>query len=131
MNAIELAWAAGFFDGEGNFRWNQGAPRPNRTRTYGTLRAQLAQIDRRVLDRFCGAVGVGKVRGPYLKKGRGNPDYFVYSASGREAVHVFNVLEPYLSPIKQAQWHEAYVKFEEQEQRPLLPLGRKRKTNGS
>lgn len=50
----ELAWAAGFFDGEGTASYE-------RSGQYGQLRLQVGQKDRRPLDRFCAAVGVGRI----------------------------------------------------------------------
>ena len=55
----ELAWAAGFFDGEGCFSYTEKA-------RYGV--ATITQADIRPLDRFKTAVRVGNVYGPYDKK---------------------------------------------------------------
>ena len=58
----ELAWAAGFFDGEGSMSLiKQGGHR------YPRL--HLEQVDREVLDRFNNAIGnLGIVFGPYTRK---------------------------------------------------------------
>lgn len=59
MDREALAWAAGFFDGEGHTgRATHGRKRPIVT---------ITQVDRRVLDRFRAAVGVGRVYGPYTR----------------------------------------------------------------
>jgi hypothetical protein len=61
----ELAWAAGFFDGEGCFSFTTKAG-------YGA--AAIGQVDRAPLERFQAAVGgLGKIYGPYFKiyPGRG------------------------------------------------------------
>jgi len=53
----ELAWAAGFFDGEGCFSWTKKA-------AWGC--AVIAQTNRQSLERFRLAVGgIGKIYGPY------------------------------------------------------------------
>jgi hypothetical protein len=52
----ELAWAAGFFDGEGCFSFAERA-------RYGV--ATIGQTDVQALERFRHAVGVGTIYGPY------------------------------------------------------------------
>lgn len=93
--AEHLAWAAGFYDGEGHFRINQGCP---------TVR--INQVGREVLDRFAAAVGVGKVLGPYWSY-RGGLRFarsvFSYSACGADALTVVRQLYPLLSGPKRAQ----------------------------
>lgn len=62
MDRESLAWAAGFFDGEG---WASTA-RYHRV-TGGmtaTLTLGIGQADREVLDRFASIMGVGSVTGP-------------------------------------------------------------------
>jgi hypothetical protein len=49
---VELAWAAGFFDGEGTVGAYLDKRRPNYT-----LRLSVAQVDERLLRRFAVAVG--------------------------------------------------------------------------
>jgi hypothetical protein len=67
MNREELAWAAGFFDGEGYVGGEQQEGRSVR------LVIQVAQADPRPLERLCAALG-GNVHGPYE---RGNRPYWV------------------------------------------------------
>ena len=62
----ELAWAAGFFDGEGCIllHTSKGG------KTHGTNKwryphLHVRQVDRRPLDRFRKALGFGRVYGPY------------------------------------------------------------------
>ena len=80
MNREELAWAAGFFDGEGC--------------TYSTISenrvvvgVMVSQASRDLLDRFREAVGFGKVYGPYKNNGSFSkgPKYS-WSAPGLERV---------------------------------------------
>lgn len=63
----ELAWAAGFWDGEGcmNFTDNLGTLADGSRKRYRQWHAVIGQKNRRVLDRFQKAVGMGKVYGPY------------------------------------------------------------------
>ena len=78
MNTKESAWCAGFFDGEGCFSVHN-----SRGRLHG--QACIAQADRRVLDRFRTAVGLGQINGPYERSGN-RQHQFSYSAYGHERV---------------------------------------------
>lgn len=55
----QLAWCAGFFDGEGCVCLSKK-----------NIRIQIFQCDRDVLDRFMAATQMGIVRGPYASAGR-------------------------------------------------------------
>ena len=80
----ELAWAAGFFDGEGCvYSSNMNTKRPRKGKT---IHFDIAQTDRQVLDRFTNALGIGKVYGPYPGSGKGpnNKDYYRYTLAGFE-----------------------------------------------
>ena len=97
----ELAWSAGFFDGEG---WVGAVDTPKQKRPP-FARLSVPQVDRRVLDRFRLAVGVGRVFGPYRN----------YGGPGRQtrydfvAVHlpqvqaIIAMLWAFLSPVKRVQ----------------------------
>lgn len=62
---LEVAWAAGLFEGEGCFG---SYPRG---RKHGT-QARLSMTDRDVVERFAKIVGMGTVRGPV---DRGNKEW--------------------------------------------------------
>jgi hypothetical protein len=62
VSSEEVAWAAGFFDGEGTTgTYRDGSTTTKRCR----IQISASQNDREVLDRFAMIVGVGKVGGPY------------------------------------------------------------------
>lgn len=87
----ELAWAAGFFDGEG-----YSARKAGKYPHIG-----ITQKERTVLDRFAAAVGAGKVYGPYCT----HNVRFQYHLQGARAVRcVFDRLNPYLSEPKREQF---------------------------
>ena len=94
----ELAWAAGFFDGEGCFSYTEKA-------RYGV--ATITQADIRPLDRFKTAVRVGNVYGPYDKKYPGRMSkqpQWIYRAHRREHVQAVAALLWFkLSPVKRQQ----------------------------
>jgi LAGLIDADG endonuclease len=99
----ELAWCAGFFDGEGCISC---------VRTNGlTVRLDIDQKDRQVLDRFrkaLGKDGFGLGIGLY-RKGK----LFQMYAHNSNAITIFNKIKPYLSPIKIEQGEKAIAKYTE------------------
>jgi hypothetical protein len=105
MDRHELAWAAGFFDGEG---WaNAVAQDGRRTRQP---HAQINQSDNDgipvVLARFHEAVGVGRIGGPEQKPGRA--DRYWWIASSRSDVdHVAGLLNPWLGDVKGREFENA------------------------
>lgn len=104
MSRLELAWAAGLFDGEGNAGTHVSRTGPL-GREYLYLTLQIGMADRATLERFAAAVGHGTVKGPYHSssyKPHHAPMYR-WSVQGRKAEAVANKLLPFLSPVKSAQ----------------------------
>jgi hypothetical protein len=97
MSDTELAWAAGFFDGEGHIRFSE--------RRY-SLRMSVNQCDPRPLQRFTEAVGEGKVR-PIAPHKAARPTHrpmWEWDLSGYEKVTlVYLLLRPFLSESKREQ----------------------------
>lgn len=104
LQAVELAWAAGFFDGEGCITTT--------TQPAGTyLQLRISQTDHRPLDRFSQVVGIGNVTGPYDVK-EGHQQTFYWSASGLQNTHqVLSLLWPYLSEPKREQTQRVLAKW--------------------
>lgn len=106
MNLKELAWAAGFYDGEGS---TCGGVRPDRAR--GTrLMMSITQTDPRVLKRFKAAVGVGQVNGPYDFKGnrhRQAPQWAWQCQNWRDVQVAVAKLWRFLGPVKREQIQRA------------------------
>ena len=94
MNTHELAWAAGFYDGEGCTS--------SRTKRPRAVLLQVTQKDPQLLDRFRLAVGVGRV---YPKS-----DYaFQWAVSAKADVHlVCWLLWPWLGAPKRAQFERVF-----------------------
>lgn len=108
-NPVELAWAAGFFDGEGSVFVNQGhtthAHRPGKPR-YPCVSpiASVCGCELQPLDRFARAVGGRVPTGPYKPRKVGHRPYYRWDACGRPSVHrVLSKLWPYLSTPKRQQ----------------------------
>lgn len=97
-DGVELAWAAGAFEGEGciTFKTTKG-------RRYAQLTISQHGGDEAVafLQRFVDAVGFGRVLGPYEKNtGLGTkPRYLVQLQSQKQVAAVVSALEPYMTPL--------------------------------
>lgn len=105
LNHQELAWAAGFFDGEGCSRSAGYSPR-----------VVIGQTDPRVLQRFKEAVGgLGLIYGPYdNKRGTNRPwaDRWEYAATTFESAQaVITLLWKWLSPIKREQAVRVFTRY--------------------
>ena len=74
----DLAWASGFFEGEGCL----GIYDNGRGRFY--LRAEVSNTDEDSLRRFMTAVGIGRLYGPYQKGKPSDKAVFVWQAPGFE-----------------------------------------------
>lgn len=105
MDEHELAWAAGFFDGDG---W-AALVRPKRRRS-GHPHAQINQAGAdgmpEVLPRFRDAVGVGRVAGPKIEEGR-QPIYRWAASSRRDVERTGALIGPWLSREKREQFSAA------------------------
>lgn len=107
---MELAWAAGFFDGEGSARCTQ-------TTEGRRLDISIGQIHREPLERFHQAVGgIGVVCGPYIKGSSRQPMFFYKTYGWRDAKAVFALILPLVCSIKRDQIEAAIHLFDE---RPL------------
>lgn len=95
---IELAWSAGFFDGEGTTHCQVDS-------ITRSLQTTVGQAERMTLDRFRSAVGVGAV----------NPNsdnsFFRFAAYSENAMSVLGLLWPYLSDPKKLQAIRAFLRY--------------------
>jgi hypothetical protein len=99
LESHDFAWAAGFFDGEG---W------ANRKKRGVASRINQASLDGipEVLTKFRRIVEVGRIKGPVIVEGR-QPLYFWEATSRPDVVRVANVIGPWVSPVKHAQFERA------------------------
>jgi hypothetical protein len=107
----ELAWAAGFFDGDG---W--AALVRTRRRKRGQPYAQINQGSLtgipEVLVRFRAAVGVGRIGGPKIEEGR-QPLYWWVASSRGDVARTGALIGPWLSHEKREQFTSAVgLRFE-------------------
>jgi hypothetical protein len=99
MDRYELAWAAGFFDGEG---WTNAVGQSGRRTRQPMARINQADANDvpQVLTRFQRALGgLGRIGGPDVKNGR--QDLYRWEVSSRGDVEVLqHLLLPWLSQVK-------------------------------
>lgn len=97
---IDRAWAAGFWDGEG---CTSISVRPGTARVPRIV-AEVAQVDREVLDRFAAIVGIGRVNGPYEQKNPNARPFYTWRVEGvPNLLHLKEILFPYLGTVKREQ----------------------------
>jgi hypothetical protein len=106
-----LAWAAGFFDGEGTtYRRLNGYKRTTnkskQPQTVDYLQVAVSQVNKEPLVRFAQVVG-GKVNGPYGPYRPSKRPYYQWFASSARASKVLTMLWPYLTKIKRTQARKA------------------------
>lgn len=115
LDTHELAWAAGFFDGEGT---TSAVRQRHHKRPDGTYRYDYPAVhilisqnhDAAVLHRFKAAVsGIGAIYGPYDRKGSSS---WVYNAVGFERSQaVIAMLWRWLGTIKREQAKRALTTY--------------------
>lgn len=101
--SLELAWAAGFFDGEGCTSTHL-VKANHRNPEYMGLVMRVGQTDREPLERFQAAVGCGNIGGPYYRRNRPSAQpYYQWSVSGERVEAVLDLLWEWLSTPKRLQ----------------------------
>ena len=106
---VELAWAAGLFDGEGSIHAKVRTRLAEGRMVYGRyLILSIGQKEPEVLDRFHLAVGgLGIVyRYPHRTSNR-----YAYRATGSKVEPVWGLIKPYLSIHKLTKGEEAISYF--------------------
>jgi hypothetical protein len=109
MDKHDVAWAAGFFEGEGTVGCRL---QMQNNKPYYRLVANVTQTFREPLDKFQEIFGTGKVRGPYGPYSGNRQPHFQYNISGKNAVEVLEKMLPYLFH-KGEQTREALAKYKE------------------
>jgi hypothetical protein len=100
MDRHELAWAAGFFDGEGWAAKNKSRGVQSRINQAGPQGMPA------VLLKFQRVVGVGRLKGPHIEAGR--HDIYWWEATSRpDVARVADLIGPWLCPTKRAEFERA------------------------
>ena len=132
LDKEKLAWAAGFFDGEGCTLF-KASMRASNGRMYGSASLQIAQCGNlekypEVLEKFNEAIGgLGHQYGPYNKKSANQPYYQLHVIGFEKVQAVVAMLWPWLCSIKRQQAKKALETCKEYSKRPKWKLGRKPK----
>jgi len=106
LNREELAWAAGFYDGEGSV--GNYASRGYK----GRIVLAVAQTEKGPLYRFRNALGFGKIYGPSKKRSDRHKPSWVYQAGSFEKVQaVIAMLWPFLCDTKRQQARRALESY--------------------
>jgi hypothetical protein len=103
LDREELAWAAGFFDGEGNVSLHTQRK---------AAQLNISQCERSILDRFKNAVGgLGAVYGPYTRQlGDRSVTLWKYNCYGHERTQaIFALLSHRLGTTKRAQFERVLL----------------------
>lgn len=100
-NEIELAWAAGFFDGEGTTSSSKS--------NGANVRLSITQYHPEVLERFVSAIGFGKVYGPSVSKS--GKDFWQICLSSKPTIVALGRMWPYLGNEKKNQALKALHKY--------------------
>lgn len=96
-NAEERAWAAGFFDGEGNSYIHKV-----KNRRYVML--TVGQIELTILERFRTAVNCGQIYGPYKRGEYHWKPHWMWKATNRtDVLKALRALWPWLHYTKREQ----------------------------
>lgn len=109
LDAHELAWAAGFFDGEGSCGAYALAAGKGRQ-----IRLAISQNERSTLDRFQLAVGVGRV---YERTTTDNTPFSYQATSFENVQAVIALLWAFLSKPKRRQARQTLKEYESRARR--------------
>ena len=110
QRASELAWVAGFFDGEGYI--GAGGSPGKRTIEMSIAQAGTAGLPA-TLTRVALVVGVGRLRGPRMLANPWSklPQYVWCAKSFEDVQFAVALLWPWLGPVKRAQAREALLRY--------------------
>lgn len=95
MSQFELGWVVAFIEGEGHFHC--GASQKGIT-----MGVRACQVQREPIERLVQYTGLGKVYGPYHRGGQRKPIH-TWEVYGKTAESFIELIQPFLSPKRQAQ----------------------------
>src|SRR6266536_5493067 len=104
MDRTELAWAAGFWDGEGS-AWLSHPEGRTTAQPYARINQASPSGTPEVLVRFQRALGFGSLRGPELGEGS-EPIYRWVVSSRVDVQQLLTALAPWLGAVKRHQLHD-------------------------
>ena len=99
VSDIDIAWAAGFFDGEGSTFLNNNRRHP----THSSIQGQIRQVRMEPLVRFQVAVG-GRGRIGQVRRKKYGDTINTWQAASKQICEVMEILWLYLSEPKREQF---------------------------
>lgn len=107
----DIAWCAGFFDGEGHVSYRRNYVSKTSNQVSGTLHASIPQASENieVLEFFQSVTGFGRIKGPYPMP-NGKPQHrLLYGVN--EVMNLFILLKPYLKSNKTSDFQRAIMAY--------------------
>ena len=110
INREDLAWAAGFLEGEGTFYCNIQKPKKEGWKAQAAISIRAVQVEKEPLERLANIFPFGKMYGPYMGKSNKQPHYqwAVHSFEGGQAL--IAAIWPWLSTKRKTQAKTAITK---------------------
>lgn len=96
---VEMAWAAGLWEGEGCFFLRKHFNHQGRGKDYVYAGASIASTDKDVIDRFNEVIGLSvnvRRQGSKKRKESWKPLYVWYVSGVDQVEHLYNLLAPWL-----------------------------------
>ena len=107
----DIAWCAGFFDGEGHVSYRRGYPSKSGN-VSGVIHASIPQNSENieVLEFFQSVIGFGRIKGPYSMPGKSKDQHRLLFGINEVEI-LFGILKPYLRKDKSSNFIEAITKY--------------------
>ena len=113
LEQTELAWASGFYDGEGHVGFKP---------EMGSVQIQIVQSEPTTLLRFQRAVGgVGNILGPYDVGANHRPRWELLTGKFEHVQHIIAVLWKHMSEPKRAQARESLTRVRDYDSKRTKP----------
>lgn len=104
VSELDIAWAAGLFEGEGCFNCQEDtACRP---------RAAMSLTDHDVILRFCDIVKLGTLSDAFEPRNHRHKKFWQWWTTEEETYALYDLLKPYLGPRRREQAEIAFIKRE-------------------
>lgn len=112
INDTDIAWCAGFFDGEGCVKYYRQYPNENTGHVSAVISCSIAQKSDNIetLQFFQSIIPFGSIKGPYAMP-NGKPQHrLVFSVD--EVETLFEILKPYLKSEKTQAFNDALFSYQ-------------------
>lgn len=116
----EIAWCAGFFDGEGHVSYKRSYPSEASSRVSPLMMCNVSQASTNleVLVYFEAVVGMGKIKGPYKMQNGRDQHRLIFGV--REVEPLFIMLKPHLRSEKTGDFQRALLGYWTHDSNPTM-----------